>query len=154
MFIVIVAEGILQAGSLKYLDGTTMKVSRQRTQSEPNDNLTKGSFQKSNQLETRTIEVSGLPTTVSQEFLQLFFENDKNGGGTVEDIKLQGKSALVTFQNSSGKYIVVCTCFALSYFEVLTSNVVFHYANIFWDILCLCATRNLVWTAIILSGTS
>jgi hypothetical protein len=133
VYFVIVAERILQAGSLTYLDGTTMKVSRQPAQPAPNDSLTK----ESSQLETRTIEVSGLPTDVSLDFLQLFFENEKNGGGTVDDISMQGKSALVTFLNSSGRYIVACTWLVLTHLEVL---LLFFTTIIFSGVFCVCAT--------------
>nr|XP_014348966.1 PREDICTED: poly [ADP-ribose] polymerase 14 [Latimeria chalumnae] len=50
---------------------------------------------------TKSIRVDNLPSNISEDFILVYFESPKNGGGTVEDAELspEDNSAVVTFED-------------------------------------------------------
>jgi hypothetical protein len=111
-----VGERLLAAGSIKYIDGTLMKVARRSTRPadnndpthSPNDDEDKKhpTSRKSENREPRTVEVRGLTETVTSDHLHLYFENKRSGGGPIEDVAIHGKLALITFKNPTGTLTV------------------------------------------------
>jgi hypothetical protein len=129
----IVGERLLTASSLKYVDGTLLKVARRsaRTaenddQKHPaNDNQKPTTSRKSEKREPRTVEVRGLTETVTVDNLHLYFENKRSGGGPIEDVSMHGKFALITFKNSTGKLAIRFALFSYtSSLEFLAFNIV------------------------------
>ncbi|MGH0138835.1 UNVERIFIED_CONTAM: hypothetical protein FKN15_045566 [Acipenser sinensis] len=54
-----------------------------------------------NSLEGRTVEVSGIPNEVEDEFLGLFFENKRrSGGGALASLRRQGSCAVLIFEDA------------------------------------------------------
>ncbi|XP_041105205.1 protein mono-ADP-ribosyltransferase PARP10-like isoform X2 [Polyodon spathula] len=54
-----------------------------------------------NSLEERTVEVSGIPNEVEDEFLGLFFENKRrSGGGVLASLHRQGSRAVLIFEDA------------------------------------------------------
>ncbi|MGH0159487.1 UNVERIFIED_CONTAM: hypothetical protein FKN15_056287 [Acipenser sinensis] len=54
-----------------------------------------------NSLEERTVEVSGVPNEVEDEFLGLFFENKRrSGGGALTSLHRQGNRAVLIFEDA------------------------------------------------------
>ncbi|NXW86498.1 PAR14 polymerase, partial [Alopecoenas beccarii] len=53
---------------------------------------------------TQSIKVENLPDGVSADFITIYFENTRNGGGPVSDIQLlpEENSAIVTFCDHKG----------------------------------------------------
>lgn len=67
-----------------------------------------------------SIRVSCLPRGVSEEFITDFFENEKrSGGGDVSDVKYdeQNSTAIVTFEDSDGKFYSIQHFLQLSWQE-------------------------------------
>ena len=53
----------------------------------------------------RRVLVTGLPSNVDEEAIQMFFESKRQDGGPVEDVKYEESEgqAVVTFEESSGE---------------------------------------------------
>ncbi|NWW99294.1 PAR14 polymerase, partial [Caloenas nicobarica] len=53
---------------------------------------------------TQSIQVENLPASVSADFITIYFENARNGGGPVSDIQLfpEENSAIITFCDHKG----------------------------------------------------
>ena len=50
----------------------------------------------------RIIEVHGLTDKVHQEFLEMYFENERKGGGMIDSVKIEGDYASITFADENG----------------------------------------------------
>uniref|UniRef100_A0A8C5WDM2 Poly [ADP-ribose] polymerase n=1 Tax=Leptobrachium leishanense TaxID=445787 RepID=A0A8C5WDM2_9ANUR len=52
--------------------------------------------------ETRSVKAEGLPPNTSEDFVMLYFENPKNGGGSVQDTLLvpEENTAIITFRET------------------------------------------------------
>ena len=76
-------------------------------------------------VDTRTIIVSGLPSDVDEEDIQMYFENRRQKGGPVEKVEHDEESgtAVVCFEESEG--IIVCEKHPLT-----QSMIVFYYNSI------------------------
>lgn len=53
---------------------------------------------------TKSILVEDIPPRISQDFISVYFESKKHGGGPVSDVSYlqEENSAVVTFQDSKG----------------------------------------------------
>ncbi|NXB45476.1 PAR14 polymerase, partial [Leucopsar rothschildi] len=53
---------------------------------------------------TQTIKAENLPDSISTDYLAVYFENARNGGGPVSDVQLfpEEKSAIITFCDHKG----------------------------------------------------
>ncbi|NWS30299.1 PAR14 polymerase, partial [Polioptila caerulea] len=53
---------------------------------------------------TQTIKAENLPDSISTDFLTVYFENPRNGGGPVSDVQLfpEENSAIITFCGHKG----------------------------------------------------
>ncbi|KFP96005.1 Poly [ADP-ribose] polymerase 14, partial [Leptosomus discolor] len=53
---------------------------------------------------TRSIKAENLPASISADYLTVYFESARNGGGPVSDVQLfpEENSAIVTFCNDKG----------------------------------------------------
>ena len=60
-------------------------------------------------VDKRKVVVSDLPSGVSKDSIQLYFESKNNNGGPVEEVEYEigDETALVTFQESEGYYLLL-----------------------------------------------
>lgn len=60
---------------------------------------------------TQSIKVENLPAGVSADFITIYFENVRNGGGPVSDIRLfpEENSAIITFCDHKGNAVLHLT---------------------------------------------
>lgn len=60
---------------------------------------------------TQSIKVENLPAGVSADFITIYFENARNGGGPVSDIQLfpEENSAIITFCDHKGNAVLHLT---------------------------------------------
>lgn len=71
---------------------------------------------------TRSIKVENIPDNISTDYLTVYFENKRNGGGSVSDIQLfpEENSAIITFCDHKGKVasvlaflLMFCVCLGM-----------------------------------------
>lgn len=60
---------------------------------------------------TQTIKAENLPDSVSTDYLTVYFESARNGGGPVSDVKLlpEENSAIITFCDHKGNTVLCLT---------------------------------------------
>jgi len=58
--------------------------------------------------QTCSIIVAGVPASVETDYISLYFEAEKSGGGEVTDVKPFGDQFIVTFANFEGDSIFSC----------------------------------------------
>ena len=87
------------------LDGATLEMSRHmvsataagtHSESKTTDAL-------SSPAHLDTIEVKGIPPSAHQDYVKLFFESPRSGGGPVKQMELAGSQAIITFENPEGR---------------------------------------------------
>lgn len=60
---------------------------------------------------TQAIKAENLPDSISTDYLAVYFENTRNGGGPVSDVQLfpEEKSAIITFCDHKGNTVLCLT---------------------------------------------
>ena len=86
------------------LDGATLDVTRHMV---PSPSLGTHSGRQSADTLTSahldTIEVKGIPVDLHSDYVRLFFESRKSGGGPVKQMRLEGGHATITFEKPEGR---------------------------------------------------
>jgi len=58
----------------------------------------------------RVIHVSGIPPTMNEDILTLWFESKKHGGGEIESVDLDSENgtAIITYVEEEGRCRIIC----------------------------------------------
>ena len=122
------ADGILQKGELKYIDGNILRVKKPKPMKCQFSSAAVSQsilLAESRSIEPRTIEVRGFTKETVTEQLELYFENkNRSGGGQIEAVDIIANTGIIVFKSSEGRYNIVFLCRSKFFFSKKCCNAI------------------------------